>query len=430
VAPDNETAVSALFLQSLAALTCFLHVAAQLSRGILQHYFASTFAKHAQPGFGTRPKGLGRPSVDVLVPCYNEDPDLLDACLTSLAEQDYQGRIRVFVVDDASRNRDALPPVDALRPILEHHGQRSGWQVILLDFNVGKRRAMDAALWLSDGEVVVVVDSDTMLRPDAISQIVTPFADSRVGAVSASNRALNAGKNLLTGLIDRSYWMLFEQERAAQSHFRAILCCHGAFAAFRRTALKEVWNRHLGKYRTGEDLHLTLRLLEAGYDTVLQPHAGGFTSVPETLNRYARQQRRWSRSFIREFGLAARVIASRSPRAYLLFDLVVQTVSPVLLAVGALLCLAQVVLFGLGWLPLGVGLIGGTMLITSIAAAIQAKSPSYLLYGLVYHAIVLPGHVLALVSPRRDSWKTRNLVPERVRLLARLVTPRQPAPRH
>jgi N-acetylglucosaminyltransferase len=48
------------------------------------------------------------PSVDVIVPCFNEDPIILSECLASLAEQDYAGKLRFYVVDDGSKNRDAL----------------------------------------------------------------------------------------------------------------------------------------------------------------------------------------------------------------------------------------------------------------------------------------------------------------------------------
>ncbi|MGY4412166.1 cellulose synthase/poly-beta-1,6-N-acetylglucosamine synthase-like glycosyltransferase [Bradyrhizobium sp. LB7.1] len=40
------------------------------------------------------------PSVDVIVPCFNEDPRTLAACLKSLASQDYPGRLQLYVVDD------------------------------------------------------------------------------------------------------------------------------------------------------------------------------------------------------------------------------------------------------------------------------------------------------------------------------------------
>ncbi|HEV3012096.1 MAG TPA: glycosyltransferase [Actinomycetota bacterium] len=48
------------------------------------------------------------PAVDVVVPVFNEDPSLLEACCRSVAGQDYPGPLRVWLVDDGSGNRAAL----------------------------------------------------------------------------------------------------------------------------------------------------------------------------------------------------------------------------------------------------------------------------------------------------------------------------------
>nr|WP_318290165.1 glycosyltransferase family 2 protein [Paraburkholderia sp. BL8N3] len=49
--------------------------------------------------------------MDVIVPCFNEDPRTLSACLESIANQDYAGKLRVYVVADGSANLDAVRPV-------------------------------------------------------------------------------------------------------------------------------------------------------------------------------------------------------------------------------------------------------------------------------------------------------------------------------
>lgn len=51
------------------------------------------------------------PSVDIIVPCYNEDPHTFSECLASIANQDYAGKLRVYVVDDGSANREKLERV-------------------------------------------------------------------------------------------------------------------------------------------------------------------------------------------------------------------------------------------------------------------------------------------------------------------------------
>jgi N-acetylglucosaminyltransferase len=155
------------------------------------------------------------PSVDVIVPCYNEEPALLAACLWSLRMQDYQGEVRVWVVDDGSVNRDAVLPV--LRAETGLH------QVLLLNGNHGKRQAQAAVLCHGRGDVLVTVDSDTVIAPDGIRRIVAPLRESSVGAVTGNLRASNAGATWLTRLIDIRYQLIFGRERAAQGLFGTVL---------------------------------------------------------------------------------------------------------------------------------------------------------------------------------------------------------------
>jgi N-acetylglucosaminyltransferase len=94
----------------------------------------------------------------MVIPCFNEDPALLEACCRSVAGQDYPGPLQVWLVDDGSANRGDLLGV------YERWGER-GWTVRLLDRNTGKRAAQDEAVQRGSGELVVLMDSDTVLAP-------------------------------------------------------------------------------------------------------------------------------------------------------------------------------------------------------------------------------------------------------------------------
>ena len=78
---------------------------------------------------------------------------------------------RVFLVDDGSHNRSSLLPV------YRRWSEEPGWCVRLLDRNAGKRAAQDEAVRRGTGELVVLMDSDTVLAPDAIRQAAATFAD-------------------------------------------------------------------------------------------------------------------------------------------------------------------------------------------------------------------------------------------------------------
>ncbi|TJW30599.1 MAG: glycosyltransferase, partial [Mesorhizobium sp.] len=130
------------------------------SYAVLSTVYRGMQAVYSQPENVTPPSeslfGSDRwPSVDVIIPCYNEDPRTLAACLASIANQDYAGTFQVYLVDDGSGNRNAVIPV--------HHAYEGDprFNFILLRENVGKRKAQIAAIRRSSGDFVLSVDSDT-----------------------------------------------------------------------------------------------------------------------------------------------------------------------------------------------------------------------------------------------------------------------------
>ncbi|HZD02210.1 MAG TPA: glycosyltransferase family 2 protein [Actinomycetes bacterium] len=364
------------------------------------------------------PPGPPWPSIDVVLPCYNEDPALLAACCASLEAQDYPGELHVFVVDDGSSNRDAL------HPVYRRYLRRPGWTVRLLQGNHGKRKAQDVAVSAGSGELVVTVDSDTVFARDGVRRLVGAFVDARVGAVTGDVRVSNAAHNRLTRLIDERYRLLFEHERAAQSQVRSVLCCSGPFSAYRRSALEQVWGDYLTQTFlrrpsvAGDDLHLTNLVLASGYDSLYEPSAKALTNVPTTLRRYLRQQLRWNRSFYRELGPTMRALAERDH--YLWLDVGARLLLPLLSAVGIVLAGAWVVLAvreRAEPLPALAGF--GMLAVMGLASALllgrkTSKARFVLLYGLIYLGLLIPVRFWALGTLRQNRWGTRRLARRRM----------------
>jgi N-acetylglucosaminyltransferase len=368
----------------------------------LQRRYASRVGRRPAP----RPERF-RPDVDVIVPCYNEEPALLAACLWSLRLQDYKGEMRVWVIDDGSDNRDAL------RPVLEAE-TGLGQQVVLLDRNRGKREAQAAALCKCRGEVVVTVDSDTVIAPDGIRRLVAWLHDPKVGAVTGNLRASNADATWLTRLIDTRYRLLFERERAAQGWFGAVLCCAGPFSAYRRTAVEEVLHDYLGQqfwggHRVcGDDLKLTNLVLAHGYRSEFEPAARATTDVPTTLPRFVRQQLRWNRSFYRELPRMLRLLRGRS--RFLTLDLASRTLLPVLSAVVVAATTVDA-LFDPSGAPLGLGALALMALATIPLGPTLSKTAGRRFaigYSLVFVGLLLPTRLWAACTLFRNCWGTRE----------------------
>jgi hyaluronan synthase len=266
--------------------------------------------------------------VDVIVPVYNEDPDLLDRCVRSALAQVHPGRVHVIVVDDGSSNRARLDPVyDAL--------ELAGATVIRSPRNIGKRHAQVLALPAGSHEIIVTLDSDTIIPPEAISRLTRQFGAPGGGPTTGFVDVENHSVNLLTRLQRLRYWMAFNQERAAQSWFRTMLCCSGPLAAYRRSILEDVQEAYISQMyggvacTFGDDRHLTNLVLNAGYDTVFDGGAIAYTDVPEKLPQFIRQQLRWSKSFYRELIWTLPFIGRRP--WFIKYDVACQVAMPMML---------------------------------------------------------------------------------------------------
>jgi hyaluronan synthase len=378
---------------------------------VLQTYFAHRSHRAFVRGAGGVQRPGYRPPVDVVVAAYDEDLDSLAACFESLVGQDYDGALNVYVVDDFSPNRQELAA------IYEEYGSRPGWRVLLQEWNRGKRHAQDVAFRACDGEIVVTIDSDTIVARDGVRKIVEPFADLRVGAATGDIGVTNWRRNLLTRLIGMRYWVAFNQERAAQGWFRTVLCCSGPLAAYRRSVLDRVWDDYIRQsFRGvsctyGDDRHLTNLVLAAGSDTLFVAGAKAITNAPESLRGYLKQQLRWNKSFYRELLWTLPFLAQRS--WYMVFDVVVQTLLPLLLT----LAIASSVAFALFFDPRHVLHYAAAIAIMALVrcsyAIYRTRRPSFLLfvlYGFLHATLLIPLRIRALTTLTDNRWGTRTAV--------------------
>src|SRR6266853_1157393 len=117
---------------------------------------------------------------------------------------------------------------------------------IRLPENCGKRGALAEGLRRARGEIVVTVDSDSMIERGALLAIAGPFRDPRVGAVAGKVAVHNRRANLIPRMLHVRFILSFDLLRSAQSVFRTVYCCPGALAAYRACVVLQVlceWER-------------------------------------------------------------------------------------------------------------------------------------------------------------------------------------------
>lgn len=223
------------------------------------------------------------PLVTVMVPAYREQ-DGIGATLEALHHLDYP-HYEVLVVDDGS-------PDDTARVAREHVERDERFRLLIKTVNEGKALAMNDAMPLVRGTVVVVVDADARLHRDALRAIAAHFVRlPRVAAVTGNPRVANR-VTIVAELQTLEFTSIVSLLRRAQVVWGRILTVSGVVSAFRVSALRDVGL--FDPSMATEDIDVSWRLQRKFYDIRYEPRALVDMTVPATLPALWRQRRRWA----------------------------------------------------------------------------------------------------------------------------------------
>jgi len=218
------------------------------------------------------------PLVSIIIPAHNEEKVIATA-LDSLLETDYKEK-EIIVVDDGSTDRTADIVSGYLRKNL----------VLLRRPRGGKASALNNGLAYANGEIIVMVDSDSAISIDSIRKIVRNFENDDVVAVAGNVKVGNRGR-IFSRLQSLEYIREINLRRSAFDLLNTIYVVPGAIGAFRADIL-----RATGAYDTDtivEDMDLTLKILKTGKRILYEKEAVSYTEAPESITEWARQRRRW-----------------------------------------------------------------------------------------------------------------------------------------
>jgi cellulose synthase/poly-beta-1,6-N-acetylglucosamine synthase-like glycosyltransferase len=259
------------------------------------------------------------------VPAYNEAVGI-ERAVRSLAASDYP-EFEVVVVDDGS--------LDATAGIVA--GLDMGNVRLIRQDNAGKAAALNTGVELSESEIVVMVDGDTLFEADTVARLVAPFVDPGVAAVSGNTKVGNR-----SGLLGRwqhiEYVIGFNLDRRMYDVLQCTPTVPGAVGAFRRDVLAEVGG--VPGDTLAEDTDLTLAIGRTGRRVVYAETARAWTEAPSSLGALWRQRYRWSFGTMQSVWKHRGAILSGDPRQrrigrralpyMLLFQIALPAVAPLI----------------------------------------------------------------------------------------------------
>jgi len=239
------------------------------------------------------------PTVTVITPMFNEGEGIRRTIRSILAQNYPEAKLSVIVVDDCSTDDSYAHAVEETRQVAR--------AVILRNqINVGKRYSIKRAVRESSAEIIVSVDSDVILDPDAVRNLVRRFTTPKIAAVGGRVDILNK-ENWLTRMQAVEYYFGYQFLKGLERAFRAVMCLSGCLTAYRRTVLLELEPLLEGRnilgvaIKYGEDRFLTRQIIKAGYETTMTLDAVCRTTAPRKLQAYFAQQLRWRRSNIVDY---------------------------------------------------------------------------------------------------------------------------------
>ncbi len=222
-----------------------------------------------------------RPMVSFVIPAYNEEANIAHT-LAGVLKVEYPD-FEVVVIDDCSTDGT----LEQIQPFLADRRVR----LVRKHVNEGKAMALNDAIPLTRGELILVQDADAVPVPDILDSLVPHFRFPRCAAVTGNPRVVNRD-SFLSKLQAIEFASIISLMRRAQRVWGRIMTMSGVVGIFRRSALFDV-----GLYSPDmatEDIDLTWRLQLRHWDVRYESRAVMWMRVPQSLQGLWRQRRRWA----------------------------------------------------------------------------------------------------------------------------------------
>lgn len=252
------------------------------------------------------------PSIDVLIPSYNESVDLVKITLAAATNIDYpKHKLTIYLLDDGATTAKLEARDDRISEAAKH--RKGQLMAVCSELNVrylsrtdnehAKAGNLNAALSHIDGDLILVLDADHAPATDILIKTAGAFvADQQVFLVQTPHFFINPDpieKNLdLFNRMPSENYMFYQAIQKGLDFWESSFFC-GSAAVLRRTAIDAI-----GGFRgvtITEDSETALLLHSQGWKShyLMCPLISGLQ--PETFTSFMLQRIRWAQGMVQNF---------------------------------------------------------------------------------------------------------------------------------
>jgi cellulose synthase (UDP-forming) len=230
------------------------------------------------------------PSVDILIPTYNEPVFILRRTIIGCQALDYSNK-KIYLLDDTQRSE--------MKALAEELGCN---YLTRPDNSHAKAGNLNHAISHINGELIIVFDADFIPTKNFLTRTIGFFQDEKLALVQTPQSFYNSdpiARNLgLENVITPEEEVFYRQIQPIRDGVGSVVCAGTSFVV-RRSALEET-----GGFVTeslSEDYFTGIRLSAKGYRLIYLDEKLSAGLAAENISAHATQRLRWAQGTLQAF---------------------------------------------------------------------------------------------------------------------------------
>lgn len=247
--------------------------------GVISYLLFAWMTQNISPNrsYTRPPAGL---TVDILVPTYNEDLDILEATMVGCRKIKYPHK--TYILDDGKREEvrqlaSLMGCCYLTRPTNEH----------------AKAGNINHALTRTNGEFIVILDADMVPQPNFLERTLGYFQDKNLAFIQMPQEFYN--QDSIQHDKNANYWheqsLFYRVIQPGKNYSNSAFWC-GSPSIVRRKALEEVGG--VATETITEDIHTSVRLHSRGWSSYFLNEVLAYGIAPQTIKSFLLQRLRWA----------------------------------------------------------------------------------------------------------------------------------------